>query len=80
MGDVVDLNTMTKADIPPETILENAPKDFDSLVLIGVRDGNIQVFTSAASIEHNLLLVEVAKREFMDYIVGADPGLPEEMG
>lgn len=76
MGTVIELETVTTADIPPAKILQGALKsDLKEVVVIGQRpDGSVYFAMSTAEAPSINWLLDCAKRLLMDGIIedGAD--------
>lgn len=67
MGDVVELEVDTIADIPVEKVLAGAMNhDIDDVLVLGFSaDGGFYIASSNASCASNLLLVETARAELL---------------
>ena len=67
MGDVVNLNMVTRLDQPPDRILEAALGELESVVVIGYdKDGGEYFASSIADGGTVLWLMERLKRELLD--------------
>ena len=72
MGEVVNLEQITRLDLPPERIINNAPvTELESVVLIGWKgDGDFYFASSIANGPDVLWLMELAKKKLLE--VGED--------
>lgn len=71
MGNVIELRTVTNADIPPETILQAALKaELTEAIIVGQRpDGTVYFAMSSADVPNVNWMLDCAKRLLMDGIV-----------
>lgn len=64
---VINLNCVTKLDIPSDRVLELAMGELDSVVVMGfTKDGNAYTATSIADGGSVLWLLEVCKKRLME--------------
>lgn len=66
---VVELDTMTKLDLPPDRILEKAREHgLENAIVIGWSDkeGRLYFASSLASAADTLWLIEMARNELLD--------------
>lgn len=68
MGDVVELQTVTSLDLPPERILNGAiAKDLESAIVIGItKDGELYFASSIADGADTLWWMEIAKKRLLE--------------
>jgi hypothetical protein len=67
MGEVVELDVVTRLDIPAERVLRQATEDnLESAVVIGYRDGEFYFASSLADGGDVLWLLELAKRKLFE--------------
>lgn len=71
MGNVIELNTMTTATVPPEKVLQAALKaGLTEVIVIGQRpDGTVYFAMSPAEAPSINWLLDCAKRLLMDGII-----------
>jgi hypothetical protein len=71
MGNVIELNTVTTAAIPPEKILQAALKaELTEAIVIGQKpDGTVYFAMSTAEVPSVNWLLDCAKRLLMDGII-----------
>jgi hypothetical protein len=68
MGEVVDLNVVTKLDLPPEKVLNKAAdvKFLDVVILGFDEEGDFYFAASSADGGDVLWLLEMAKKQLME--------------
>lgn len=67
MGNVVDLNVITKLDVPADKVLKAATGKLETAIVIGYdKDGDFYFASSKADGGDVLWLLETAKKELMD--------------
>lgn len=72
MGDIVNLDNVTRLDLPPDRILEAAVGELDSVVIAGFKkDGDEYFASSVADGGTALWLIERLKKKLLD--------VPEEL-
>lgn len=66
MGEVVELDMVTRLDIPVDRVLNNAPKSMQAVVLVGWDENGEFYFASSKSDGGDVLwLLETAKKRLM---------------
>ena len=70
MGDLIKIGGITKLDLPPDRILENAKGKLDGVVLIGFEKKTGDVFAASSYADGGdvLWLLESCKRQVFDSI------------
>ena len=68
MGEVINLEQITRLDIPPERVIDNAPvEELESAVLLGwKKDGEFYFVSSIANGPDVLWLMELAKKKLLE--------------
>lgn len=67
MGDIVRLQTMTKAEHRPDDILDMAKgKGLTDVLVVGYLNGDAFISASTSDVERVVFLLELAKRRMMD--------------
>lgn len=67
MGNIVRLQTMTKAEHAPDDILEMAKgKGMSDVLVVGYLNGDAFISASTSDVERVVFLLELAKRHMMD--------------
>ena len=68
MGEVINLEQITRLDIPPERVIDNAPvEELESAVLLGwKKDGEFYFASSIANGPDVLWLMELAKKKLLE--------------
>ena len=68
MGEVINLEQITRLDLPPERVIDNAPvEELESAVLLGwKKDGEFYFASSIANGPDVLWLMELAKKKLLE--------------
>lgn len=70
---VVSIGTITSLDIPVEDILDNAPRDLQSVMVMGFdKDGATYFASSNAEAGDVMWLMEVAKKHLLEISMGEE--------